>query len=243
MISLALCDDNPLELSATVDLLEIYQCQSGRELHYTCFANGQELLCHPQCADFDVYLLDVLMPGFNGIELAKELRSTGIHGIIIFLTSSRDFALEAFQVRAFSYLLKPVAQQALFSLLDDYVERQPVPKSITVALSSGSYCCIPLNKLIYVEHEKHVCIYHMSTGEVIRGKTIRVSFPAAMEGLLGDERFIMPHQSFVVNMQYVFQMNSTEFLLKDHTIIPISRQRTSQVKIKYLAYLSSLAIP
>lgn len=241
MISIALCDDNSYELSKLMKLIEQYQQKREVQLLYTCFPNAKELLHHPKYSEFDIYLLDVLMPDLNGINLAKILRNNGVQGIIVFLTFSKDFALEAFQVKAFSYLLKPLDPKDLFDLLDDCMERQPVPKSISVALSDGN-CCVPLHKLLYVEHDRHVCIYHMVTGEIIRGKTIRVSFPQAMEGLLSDNHFLMPHQSFVLNMEHVFRMNTTEFIMVDHTIIPISRRRATQAKAKYLTYLSSQTI-
>ena len=65
-----------------------------------------------KCGGYDIYILDVIMPQLNGIELGMNLREEGFDGKIIYLTSSQEYSLDAFRVRAFDYLIKPITKDA-----------------------------------------------------------------------------------------------------------------------------------
>lgn len=240
MMTIAVCDDSAEEMRQITVLLETYKMlRQDVPLKITCFQQGRELLEDTAGNSYNLYLLDVLMPDMNGLALARELRSRGNGAPLVFLTNSPDFALEAFQVRAFSYLLKPITGEALFPLLDEIAARQSMPANILIRQPGGGCVCIPTRQIRYVEHDRHICLYHLLDGEIIKSKTMRVSFTTAAAELLAQPCFLMSHQSFIVNMTYVHQMNQTEFIMDDKTLIPISKHRMAHVKNGYLSFLSS----
>ena len=104
---LALCDDDITELSRLISLLEDYGAQREISVTYEAFHNATELIEALGKRRFDLLLLDILMPGLTGIEAAKEIRQTGSQLPIIFLTSSREFAVESYRVSAEDYIMKP----------------------------------------------------------------------------------------------------------------------------------------
>ena len=115
---IAVCDDDQNELSRVSSLLEDYRRERGGYLTYETFHSATELLETMRSRRYDLLLLDIFMPGVTGMEAAGEIRLTDGELPIVFLTSSREFAVESYRVNAVDYLLKPARQDTIFSLLD-----------------------------------------------------------------------------------------------------------------------------
>ena len=124
MFRFAVCDDDTHSLSHMISLLEEYRQVSPFPFEYASFHSGIELasvLEHGK--HFDIYCLDIIMPGFDGIELGKEIREMDKSAQIIYFTSSPEFAFDSYSVKAFNYVLKPISKEALFSVLNDALEQ------------------------------------------------------------------------------------------------------------------------
>ena len=99
-MNIALCDDSPIELDEIRGYLEEYRCRRPfPSLALFPFEHGEDLLRAAERIPFDLCLLDILMPGLSGIETARMLKSIRPAAAVVFLTSTPDFALDAFQVR------------------------------------------------------------------------------------------------------------------------------------------------
>ena len=144
MIQIAICDDDAGELEKAGALLETY-CGLHRDADMVCrrFSSGAELLaCVNTGVLFDIYLLDILMPGLTGIEVGAAIRETDRDAAIVFLSSSDEFGVTSYRVRAYDYLIKPVEEANLFPTLDELLKQIaarrintfPIPSSCT-----GSY--------------------------------------------------------------------------------------------------------
>jgi len=84
------------------------------------FQNGFEIISSLEKGNrFDIYILDIIMSNFSGIETAKEIRAFDKNSPIVFLTSSPEFALEGYKVKALNYVLKPASKEKLFETLDE----------------------------------------------------------------------------------------------------------------------------
>jgi len=124
MINIAICDDNKLQLKLVEDLIEEYISTSNARIEYESFSNADQLIKHIDAnSNFNIYVLDIIMPKKNGIELAQELRKKNDSGIIIFLTSEPNYAEDSYDVDAFYYLVKPVDKEKLFAILDKAVKK------------------------------------------------------------------------------------------------------------------------
>ncbi len=113
MIEIALCDDNTEDIEVLGALAKRFaDGHSEFPIRLSAFTSAAELLEHMESTGgFDLYILDVMMPEMSGIQLAEVLRSRGEHAEIVFLTVSRDYAVDAFSVYACGYLLKPVSKE------------------------------------------------------------------------------------------------------------------------------------
>lgn len=115
---LAICDDEARELERLCALLQEYEISRGAELSVCSFQSAVDLLNGMKGGEYDLLLLDVLMPGFGGIQAARELRELDKSVRILFLTASPEYAVESYAVGAYHYLLKPATAKTLFPLLD-----------------------------------------------------------------------------------------------------------------------------
>lgn len=101
MLQIAVCDDNIDELSNMVQLINLYRTSKNFSCEYAVFPNGFELVSAlVKGKRFDIYCLDIIMPGFTGIDVAKEIRGFDKIAPILFFTSSPEFALESYSVKA-----------------------------------------------------------------------------------------------------------------------------------------------
>jgi DNA-binding LytR/AlgR family response regulator len=221
-------------------LLEQYkQLRPGVEIETRTFLSGAELLESIKAGDsYNLLLLDILMPGLNGIELAREIQKINQDSVIIFLTNSKDHALEAYGVSAVQYIIKPIKSKNLFPIMDKIIPMFSIAKERYFLLSMQERDVrIPFSSIICIELYFRRLRCYLDNGAVLLGKYIRKSFSDAIEPLLRDERFISVHKSFVLNLEKVEELKKDSFLMKNNIFIPVSRLKYANVKKTYLAFV------
>ena len=153
MIQIGLCDDDLAILSQLQVLLDRYQVERNAEITSAAFQSPLELLAEIEKGmRFDILLLDVLMPGENGIDAAREIRRYDNNVKIIFLTSSSEFAVESYTVGAYFYQLKPIWEDSFFRLTDSVIAecRRADQRSLILRCKTG-ISRIDLDQLLYCE--------------------------------------------------------------------------------------------
>ena len=217
ILNIAVCDDEPAQLDSTAALLRAYlQERPSLTGGISLFSSGRALLSEAENrGGFDLYILDIIMPEFNGIQAGLRLREMGDAGEIVYITSSRDFAVDSYAVRAFFYLLKPVDEGKLLQVLDGAVEKLNRRRSCAVVVpTADGPRRILLEKILYVERVGRRIRYYCTDGTV-DSKTIRCPFREAVRPLLEDRRFCLCGASFLVNLEHVAGVEGREVLL-DH---------------------------
>lgn len=231
-MKIAICDDDRDELFQIHELLEHYASERQTSLIVKEYSSSFELASANET--FHLYLLDVLMPVLNGIDLAKEIRLSDGAADIIFLTSSPEFAVESYTVKASNYLLKPVQKDTLFHALDDIFAKQisDAKSSIIIKTTSGVHK-IHLTSLIYVEAVNRKVIYYLNNGEHIMSTE---RFSSVCDSLLKHSEFMLPHRSYLVNMNYIRTISTADMFLQNGKCIPLAQRRISEIKKLYLAF-------
>jgi two-component system LytT family response regulator len=182
----------------------------------------------------DLVFLDVSMPRLDGVTFARQLRNLGLETRIIFVTAHREYAVEAFELEAYDYLLKPFSESRIESLLNKLngLEQQDVsyPEKLTL-WKSEKMRVVPVSDLCYIEvREREVHIYTKEESFVL------VSSISNFQKKLDPRKFFRCHRSFVVNLDKIEEIipwfNHTYHLkLKDiATPIPVSRHYLSEFK-------------
>lgn len=233
-MKIAICDDDKDELFGILSILADYQIQRNIDFTYKPFENSIELASDAPHERYDLYLLDVLMPGLNGMELAKEIRSYDKSANIIFLTSSPEFAVESYTVKASNYLMKPIQKERLFEALDDIMRARSEDKDSCLVLKStlGVHKVRP-SEIVYVEALNRKVIYYLKNNMQI---TCADKFASVCDQLLQHPESLLAHRSFLVNMNYIRSIDATDMYLANDKRIPLAQRRVTEIKKLYLAF-------
>ena len=234
-MKIVICDDNELELAKTRETVEKFINDSPHSITLEVFTSGSDLLSHiSRSCPFDLLILDILMPGLNGIQLAAEIRALNQNCKIIFITSSPDFAVDSYDVKAYYYLLKPFSQSKLLDLLGKVLaELQKNPKSILVR-EKRKLTKVNIDSIQYVESMDHSLILHLNGREALSCFGTLNDYAKI---LLENRQFIRCHKSFIVNLYYVQSVTAREFILLDKTQIPISKPLVQQAKNAFIDFM------
>lgn len=234
MLGIAVCDDNERD-SANLHLALTNQLSSlGQAAEIALYPCGEALLAaiEEDGRSFDLIFLDIYMAGLTGMEAAHRLRKLGRKTPLIFLTSSPDFAVEGYEVAAAGYLLKPLVEEKLAPLLSRLLT--PVTPPRLALKHGGGYRYYDYDEICYVESRSHALHLHLS-----HGVTVQTAGRLDMlEGRLHDKRFLRCHQSYLVNMDYVYKVGD-DFLLRNGAVVPIRvRSRKAMTDAYYSFFVS-----
>ena len=237
-LRIAICDDDHGDLLQIASLLESYRRESKAELTYASFQNAIELLVSMENRDYDVLLLDVLMPGMSGMQAAHEIRERNSRIQIVFLTSSPEYAVESYSVRAHHYLLKPASEEKLFPILDNLLYYYKKPEDALCIKTQSSVFSLPYGKIEYIEVIAKRLYFYL-TDHSTREVTGRLS--DFEQALLKRPGFIKVHRSYLVNLQCVQELRQGELLTASGRRVPVSRAAYPHVRTAYTKFLFSEA--
>jgi DNA-binding LytR/AlgR family response regulator len=216
-------------------LINQYISEKHINIEYTAFTNGIELISTLEKGSrFDLYCLDIIMPSFTGIDSAKEVRRFDKDAPIIFFTSSTEFALESYSVKAINYVLKPITKEKLFFTLDDVLDHIKIDKDdVIIVKSNEGIQKILVNNLVYAEVIGRSILYHLVSGKVIECID---SFSSVCDNLIKYGHFVRPHRSYIINMQYIDTISNSHVTLQTLSSIPIAQGKAKMIKQQYLAF-------
>ena len=235
MIKIAFCDDDMEVLHQMNELLDRYRVERNEDITYAAFQSPFELLTEIEKGIRpDILFLDVVMPGQNGMDVAKEIRQYDTNMKIIFLTSSPEFAVESYSVGAYFYQLKPIWEGSFFRLMDAVlVECEKKKKNSLILRSKDGITRIDLQQLEYCEVLGRKLLFHLENGAVLESA-------GSLDDLAGQlmqySNFFRPHRSFLVNMEYIQNISSRSIKMVNDAEIPIPHGKCSEIKNTYMEY-------
>jgi len=235
MIKIAFCDDDMEVLHQMNELLDRYRVERNEDITYVAFQSPFELLTEIEKGIRpDILFLDVVMPGQNGMDVAKEIRQYDTNMKIIFLTSSPEFAVESYSVGAYFYQLKPIWEESFFRLMDAVLaECEKKKKNSLILRSKDGITRINLQQLEYCEVLGRKLLFHLENGAVLESA-------GSLDDLAGQlmqySNFFRPHRSFLVNMEYIQNISSRSIKMVNDAEIPIPHGKCSEIKNTYMEY-------
>ena len=241
MIHIAICDDSKQERQILAALFKRYQELHATPLQIHIFQNGFSLLdAIDQGKRFDITILDILMPGENGIEIARNIRASGTDTEIIFLTSSPEYAVDSYEVKAQNYLLKPVTEEKFFASIDSILAEldEKDTASFIIYTTEKQYSRIRVSSLVYGEVTHRTITLHLADQTMISAV---MTFTEFQDILKAYPDFIYPHRSYAVNMNYIQYVTKSDIILTDGQRIPLSRNNYTKISEQFLnfAYTNS----
>lgn len=241
MIKIALCDDDCTDIHRIQTFLEEYRKENlEKEVAVYTYNSAKDLLSLLQDGTFfDIYILDILMPGCNGVKLGHFIHQRNPDTPIIYTTSSKEFALQAYGVCALRYLMKPVKKEELFSAVDFAIKNTPKrEEDVFLVKTKQNITAVPVHNIVCVENISRILCFTLKDSSTIESICNRESFEKHLSPLIENSAFIQPHKSFLVNMDYIQSISSKELYLDNGKRVPISRNNSRSTKTAYLKYLS-----
>ncbi len=199
------------------------------------YVSGKELLDADELPD--ILLLDIRMPEISGMDVAKILRDRDWRKILIFITGEEDQVFNSFDLQAFHFLVKPVADEKLKEVLDNACKELERYGDISgkqdmyIEIQSGTaHIRINLSQLLYAEVYDRKTILHMKDDSIEYYGQL-----SALEELVGRD-FYRIHRSYLVNMKYVERYDRTSITTLGGDNIPIARREYDGFLKAYMEY-------
>lgn len=230
---IALCDDDARCRAQLISLMNEYIVTNpDKEIDFSIYESAEDLLnIVEKTGNFDLYILDIIMTGMNGIDLGLKLRRMGHNDKIIYLTNSIEFALDAFKARAYHYILKPIKKDEFFSVLDEItvIVNSKKEQSFLVKTKEGSVK-LNIDTILYAELCRRVITYHLINGSTIESITIRTPFSEAVHDLLQDKRFTLCGAGMAVNLHHITSVENELILFKNTHKVFLSRKACRDIR-------------
>lgn len=228
---IAICDDDIHELAFIAAIIEQFKAEHCPALTYEVFNSPKSLLSKVQKQEFDLLLLDVIMPEMTGIELASTIRSFDMHLPIIFLTTSPEFAMASYRVHAKDYILKPIDKTLLFDCL---MQIHKSTEQFLFVKTLDSVMQLPFSQIVYLEIvARRLCIY-LDDNTIVQASGTLSDYE---DRLMEHTQFHKPHRSFLVNLQHIKKLDKDGVHTSIGTVISIPKANFAKTKNAYMNYL------
>lgn len=231
MINIAICDDEVYMLNLLTEKVLGFFKQENMEIAVFPFQSGKALLdCDKK---LDIVFLDIQMGEPNGLETAKELRSRGYGGFLIFITVLQEYVFNAFEVQAFDYLVKPLQEDNFSRTMGRLLLSIRSHKEKQLLIQKGTeWSIVPFDDIVYCEIINRKVYLHLKDEPVL-------DYYDKIETLERklDERFFKCHRSYLINLQYLKSYKAGQAYLTNGETIPVSRLRGDEFSTVILQYM------
>lgn len=217
MCRIAVCDDSRTDAEYVLKIIEDWSRARELTAHVEKFPSAESFLFHyEENKSYDILLLDIEMGAMDGVTLAKQVRRDNETVQIVFITGYSEYIAEGYEVAALHYLMKPVNEEKLFSVLDKALEKQRQNEKCLNVSMSGEMVRIPFYQLKYLEVQKNYVTIHGKEDYTVK-RTL-----SEFEKEL-DDSFCRVGRAFILNLKYIRRVTKTEVHLADETVLPLPR--------------------
>ena len=240
-MKIALCDDTLEDLEELGNIISEFSTIEGLSLEVDSYTDASKLLHKIEFEnnkEYDILFLDICMPQ-NGIRVAEKIRSLNDSCTIVFVTTSRDYAIDAFKVRAFNYILKPYLKTEIFDTLKRLIlaNNKDLKQNFKFKTREHTIVNVDIKSITYIESWDRRLIIHFADRSQITSTSIRTKFIESIPFDYEKHSFVLCHSSYIVNMDMIKLIDDYEFFLKNGDTVPISKRLFTSVKDKYIKYL------
>lgn len=231
-MKVAIVDDEASAREALEEGVRVFCAGRHVALETSLFADGASLLLQAAAQRFDLVFLDIYMPEEDGLEIAARLRKLDENCLVVFCTSSAEHAVDSYRVRAFYYLLKPVAQAQLAEVLELACDTMKNRSAYIEVKEGWSMVRLLLRDIVYTDYFNHYIHIHTRTRVV---KT-HLSFAEFSPLLLGYPQFLCCYRNCIINMDAVRSMDQADFVMSNGDRVPIARAQRANLRQTYADY-------
>lgn len=237
MIKVAICDDEERITQEMERILEASAHEYGIQLESGVFYDGEQLIQYMDKNDeqFDIFFLDIEMQGMNGIETAARIRERDRKGLIIYVTSHESYALEAYQVHPFHFLVKPLQEEEVRQCFEQaYAFIAPEERYFEYKFNKVVFQ-LPIKDIMYFKSSRRTIEIHMFDDTVKK-------YYGKLDGTQkildkSNSEFWRIHQSILVNADYVYRKAYDHVELVNGKLLSISPDCKKELNRQYVQHV------
>ena len=215
---------------------DFFSLQPKDKLSIETFESAEAFLPAFEPGKYHMAFLDIVMDEMNGIELAKKLRAEDAHLLIVFQTTSREYAFDAFPVHPFDYLMKPCKAEELDSVLTEAMRVIGAgDPEIEVATARDKFN-VPLRSICAAVSRGHNVDLHLTNKQSL---TSTETFRSISDKLSTDPRFLLINRGVLINMDQVLSPMEGGMKMKDGTVHPIKVNGRAAILSAFSQYMIS----
>ena len=200
------------------------------------YTKGEEILQEYEPGKFSLVFMDIVMGELNGIETAAKLRELDTDLLIVFLTTSREYAFDAFPIHPFDYLIKPIEEENLGPVLKEAVRVLGAGNTVVTIRTAHNSIDIPLVKISAVLSQGHVIEIRLIDNTGIES---RMTFREVEKTLTQYPQFLTCNRGVVVNMDYVESMKGGVAKMKNGEQYALRVRNQNEIVAQFSQYMIS----
>lgn len=214
---IAICDDSDIDRQYVLNMVKRWATEKNHVVHTDTFTSAENFMFHyAEESNYDILLLDIEMGAMDGVTMAKKLRKNNDTVQIVFITGYSDYISEGYEVAALHYLMKPVKEQKLLSVLDRAAEKLSKNEKVLNFEIGGEMVRVPIYQIRYADVFGNYVTIHAATDV-----TIKMALSELEKAL--DERFYRVGRSAIINLTQISRVTKHDVYLSDGTMLPLPR--------------------
>lgn len=224
MIVIGICDGEQTVRSLLASYVDRYKQETDTEIQLLSYSTGEKLLKN-YMLDMDMVFLEIPLRKMNGLKIAEYLRRYDAQVRIVFLTAVLTYVLEAYDVGASNYILKPLSYAKFCKEMSRiHWERDRTDERSFLEQSKNALHKVYFHEIRYIETNGKSTLIHTKKESIASTRQMK-----QFEVLLSDSTLVRCHAGYIVNLRYFHKMEDSMITLTDGTQIPVSRNRRKAV--------------
>ena len=232
MTRIVIVEDNPADLAQLMDCLQRYEQEHGDRFLVSSYANPADFL-DAYRSDCELIFMDIELPAFNGVDVARQLREIDSIVTLVFITNMEQYAVNGYEVDALDFVVKPINYYRFSSMMRKALRiiARRGEKEVMVQ-SSGTITRLRASQIFYVEIRDHLLIYHTDQGRLESWGRL-----SDVEAELTGDHFARCSSSYLVNLRHVISVDGNSVVVAGERL-PVSLRRRKAFCTCVTNYLS-----
>ncbi len=236
-LQVAVCDNDAFTADSIAENAEALFRKADIIPQISRFTDADQLYAAMEKQSFDLLLLDIDMPGMDGIQFSKKLREEENEIDIIFVSNYEKLVFESFAVNPFGFVRKTQFKKDFSACIEAWLKKTSKKRNASILIRHGSSdLSLSVNEILYVESfrkQQTLHIRNQQEGIVI---TSTMNY---LESQLEPYGFLRINHGCLVNYEYIRSITKDEAVLKNGERLSVSRRRVQQVREKYFSLMRS----